>query len=202
VQRLLDDLVTAGRGVVDDRALHVLAPRIVLVDGVDLAAQRVGLLHRLHQHLGADLRVAGQAEVVEVALLAGQLQRLGADVEVDDFLAGVAQVVLAHVFGDLAADGRRGTLHDDLHAVGDGRFQLVRGAGRAALVVVFHQLHRLAVPAAAGVHLVDRIAHGGAETLAGRRLRAGQRFEHADLQGRGLGPGLRQGKCGGDGDGA
>ena len=90
--------------------------------------------------LRAHLRVAGEAEVVEVALLAGQLQRLGADVEVDDLLARVAQVVLAHVLGDLPADGRRGALHDDLHAVGDGRLQLVGRAGRAALVVVLDQL--------------------------------------------------------------
>jgi hypothetical protein len=185
VQRLLDHLVAARRRVVDDGLLHVLAPGVVLVDRIDLGAQRIGLLHRAHQRLGAHLRIAAEAEVVEVALLAGELQRFGADVEVDHFLAGIAQVVLAHVLGDLPADGRRGALHDQLHAVGGGGLELVGRARGAALVVVLQQLHGLAVPAARGVDLVDGIAHGRAIGLARRGLRARERFEHADLDRRG-----------------
>ena len=70
-----------------------------------LGAQRLGVLHRRQQRPQPNLGVAVPAEVIEVALGAGELHGLGTDVEVDDFLAGIAQVVLAHVVGDLAADG-------------------------------------------------------------------------------------------------
>jgi hypothetical protein len=62
----------------------------------------------------------------------------------------------------------------ELHAVGDGRLELVGRAGGAALVVVLQQLHGLAVPAAGGVDLVDGVAHGRAVGLARGGLRAGE----------------------------
>src|SRR3546814_20104514 len=72
-----------------------------------LGAQRAVLLHGGHQRLDAHLGVGVEAEMVEVALLARQLQRLAAHVEEHDILARVAQVVLAHVLCNLAAHGRR-----------------------------------------------------------------------------------------------
>jgi len=50
-----------------------------------------------HQRLHAHLRVRVEAEVVE-NFLPVQLQRLAANVEEHDFLAGLRRFVLAHVF--------------------------------------------------------------------------------------------------------
>jgi hypothetical protein len=130
--------------------------------------------------------------VVEVAFLAGEFERLGANIDVDELFAGVAQVVLAHVFGDLPADGRRGALHDDLHAVCDGGLELVGSTGRAALVVVLQQLHRLAVPATGGIELVGHVARGSSKRQSRRGLRAGQRLDQGDLDGRSSGDAARE----------
>ncbi|MNI33627.1 hypothetical protein D3C73_875860 [compost metagenome] len=186
MQRLAHHFIAVLLGETLGGVLHVLAPGIVLVDGVHALAQRAVGRHDRGQRLHPQVGVGGETEVVEVALLAGQFQRFAAHVQEDDFLAGVAQVVLAHVFGQLARDGRRRALHQHLHAFGGGGAEAVGGADGAALVVEFNQFQRLAVPAARRIDAVQFIFDRGAEHQAGRGLRAGQRFDQADLDGCGV----------------
>ncbi|KAG1443856.1 hypothetical protein G6F57_017972 [Rhizopus arrhizus] len=186
MQRLTHHFIAVLLGEALGGAFHVLAPGIVLVDGVHAFAQRAVGRHHRGQRLHAQVGVGGEAEVVEVALLARQFQRLAAHVQEDDFLARVAQVVLAHVFGQLARDGGRRTLHQDLHAFGSGGAEAVGRAHGAALVVEFDQFQRLAVPAAGGVDAVQFVLDRGAEHQAGLGLRARQRFDQTDLDGCGV----------------
>ena len=180
VNHVADHGVAAERGVLLHQPLHVVAPAVVLADHVHLLAERVGVLHRGQHRAQPDLRVAVPAEVIEVAPGAGELHRLRADVEVDDLLARVAQVVLAHVVGDLPADGGGGALDDDVRAVVDGGLHLVRRLGGAALVVVLQDLDAVG-PGLLVVELDEPVVDRGQEHLADRGLPARQRLDDGDL---------------------
>ena len=186
VDHVSDDRIAVLLGVFARQLLHVMAPAVVLADDVDLAAERIGLLHGDQHRLEADLRIAVPAEVVEVALRAGELHGLGADVDPDDLLAGISRIVLLHVGRDLAADGRGGALDDDLCAIIDRGLELVGRFRRSTLIVVFEQLDPVR-PCFFSLELEEAILHGRLEQLARYSLTSGQCLNQRDLDRLGVG---------------
>ncbi len=177
----LDNFVAPLVCVALYRVLHVLAPGIVLVDGVDARAECSFLLHDLDQGADPHGRRRRHAEAVELALLAGQLQSFRAVIDVHDLLVRVAQIIFAHVFGQLPADRRGGPLHDHVYTVGDDLLELRRRAAGGASIVIFGEDDLLAVISTFGVRLVDHELDRGRIHPAGGCLRAGTAFQNCDL---------------------
>ena len=129
----LDVRALAGQGFLGVLGnLH--AVRIVLAQDVDLldvllAFHEAG--HGFHLHRGVGI----ETEVPVAALVVGQIGIDGRVVQVDDFLARVAFVVLGDRIGQRQRDGRTVALDDVAHALVDRGLQRVQAFGRAQLVV-------------------------------------------------------------------
>ena len=107
---------------------------VVLVEEIHLLHIGLGRdegSDRFHFHGGVGIK----AEVPVVALAVRQVRVHGGVVEVDDFLAGVAGVVLGHGIHQRQRHGRAVALDDVARTLVDGGFQSVETFGRAQLVV-------------------------------------------------------------------
>ncbi len=107
-----------------------------------------------------------------MALGAGQFQGFRAKVEIKDFPCPCCAGCICAHSGDLACDGRRRTLHDDLRAIGNRRLHAIGSAHRATLIVIFENLDFLAVETAGFIDLAKLVKHRRTIEKAGRGLRA------------------------------
>ena len=107
---------------------------VVLVQQIDLLD--VGLVlhegrHRLHLHRGIGI----EAEMPIAAFAVGQIRVDGRMVQVNDFLAGVALVVLVDCVQQGGGDARAVALAHIAYALVEGGFEGVQRLSRAELVV-------------------------------------------------------------------
>ena len=106
MENFTDDLVSACWCSSFNSGLHIFAPGIVLVNGIDAFTQRAGLFHRIdqggHPHRGR----GGKAEMIELALVTGQFHGFPAKVHEQHFITGIAKIVFTHIFGQLSGNGR------------------------------------------------------------------------------------------------
>ena len=156
-----------------DETLDVVAPAVVLADHIDALAEGVRVVHGQQHCAQPDLGIAVPPEMIEVTFRPGKLHRLGADVEVDHLLAGIAQIVFEHVASDLSADRRGCSLDNDVGAVVDRGLDLIGCFRGAALIVVLEKLEAVR-PCLLVVELDQAVVNRGQEHLADRRLAAGQ----------------------------
>ena len=147
---------------------HLHAVRVVLVDQVDLLDVRL-ILHvggqRLHLHGG----VGVQAEVPVAALAVGQVGVDRGVVEVQQFLAGIAGVVLLDRVDDGQRRARAVALQHVAHALVLRRAQRAGGFLRAELVVDADDLE---LPGAFGRAIVGRLPSGVDDAADFGRARA------------------------------
>ena len=157
-----------------------LSERIVLVDQIDLLDVRNGL-HVVGERFHLDVGIGVPAEMPEAALLVGQDRIDRGIVEIQDFLAGIAFVVLGDEVRQRAGHRRAVALRDVADAGVDRLLRLDQAFLRIGLVVERNDLDLLAEHAALGVQFVGQVLEGLQSALADAGAAARQRVDIAQL---------------------
>ena len=164
----------------DGVGAHRLAERIVLVDQVQLLDVRVRL-HVAGERFHLDVGVRVPAEVPVVALVVGEHRIDRGVVEVDDFLAGIALVVLGDELRNRPGHRRAVALGDDANARVDRLLHLHERFLRVELVVEGNELDLLAEHTALGVLQVGDELERLETDLADAGAAARKRIDVGDL---------------------
>ena len=163
-------------------AAHGLAERIILVDQIDLLD--VGArLHVVGERFHLDVGIGVPAEMPIAAFLVGEHRIDGGIVEIDDFLARIAFVVLADLIFERSGDVRAVALRDDANAGVERLLQLNQALLGIDLVVVADDFELVAEHAALGIDLFGEILKRLESRLAGARGEPGQRIDESDPNG-------------------
>ena len=178
------------------RARNLVAKGVVLADDVNLLDARI-LRHVSGQCFHLHVGVGIEAEVPEAALAVGKIRVDRRIVEEDDFLAGVAFIVLVHRIHQRQCDAGAVALGDEAIALVDDGLELVERFLRAALAVEGGHFNRVV----AGPFLLVRDfgdhAEGVQLVLSDRSECAGHGFDHRNLDR--IGMHRRSGKYGRNG---
>ena len=184
VQVLADDLDVGAllAEVVLGRLGHGVAERVVLVEEVDVLDLRV-LGQERGQRLHLHVRVRVEAEMPEVALAVGQVGVDRGVIQVNDFLSGIALVVLGHGVGQRQRDRRAVALHDVADALVDDLLEHRERFLRGELVVEADDLELGPAGPVLLVGEVGDVLPAVQLVLAYRGHQARQRVDKADFHG-------------------